>query len=126
MTTWPGPRRVVDAPEAHHLRWEEQATSGREHAQVVDVKVGAGPMTHARHVVDRFRGGRSSRLVTISSQVAIRRPRLWMTGPRGQVCATGHEDGAAEGSRSLDTSGTTGSQTGRGSHVAAGSAHLLV
>src|SRR5665647_952852 len=49
---------------------------------------------------------RSSRLVTISSQVAIRRPRLWMTGPRRQVCATGYEDGAAEGSRSHDTSGT--------------------
>ena len=28
-----------------------------------------------------------------------------MTGPRGQVCATGHEDRAAEGSRSHDSTG---------------------
>src|SRR5665648_1247779 len=31
-----------------------------------------------------------------------------MTGPRRQVCATGYEDGAAEGSRSHDTAGHWG------------------
>jgi len=56
---------------------------------------------------------RSSRLVTLSSQVAIRRPSLWMTGPQGQVCATGHEGRAAEGSRSHDTSVTGAVITGQ-------------